>query len=188
MNPDGNPAPLAQARRRDSLDKRERVLTALAAFEHEGQKITHTALARTAGVSTWLTYTPGLREHIEAARRRQQPPPLPAPEHGADRAPAVVLRAELELACQEIHELRQAKDRLQQALRYQLGRQLDDLTTPDLSARVEELTHRNQELLDQLQQAAAENTALQAQVTRLEDDLAAARTSLRRMIREENRN
>ncbi|TDT94182.1 hypothetical protein EDD99_8094, partial [Streptomyces sp. 846.5] len=57
MNPHGNPAPLAEARRRDSLDKRERVLTALAAFEHEGRQITHAALARTAGVSTWLTYT-----------------------------------------------------------------------------------------------------------------------------------
>ena len=186
MNPQGNPAPLAQARRRDSLDKRGRVLTALTAFEHEGRKITHTALARTAGVSTWLTYTPGLREHIEAAQRRQQGPP-PTSEHDARLTQPATLRTELELARQEIHEPRQAKDRLQQALRYQLGQQLDDLTTPDLSARVEELTRRNQELLDQLHRAAAQNTALQERAARMEDDLAATRTSLRRMIREENR-
>jgi chromosome segregation ATPase len=187
MNPQGNPASLAQARRLDSIDKRERVLTTLAAFEHEGQKITHAALARTAHVSVWLTYAPGVREPIEAARRRQQIPPQLAAEHAPHGAPAATLRTELELARQEIHELRQLKDRLQQALRHQLGQQLDDLTTPDLKARVEELTRRNQQLVDQLHQAAAENTALQNHASALEDDLAAARTSLRRMMREENR-
>ncbi|MFI7246355.1 hypothetical protein [Streptomyces qinglanensis] len=41
-------------------------------------------------------------------------------------------------------------------------------------------------LADQLQQTTSENTALHARITELEDDLAAARTSLRRMIRDEN--
>jgi chromosome segregation ATPase len=186
MNPQGNPAPLAQARRRDSIDKRQRVLTILAAFEQEGRRITFTALARSARVSTWLTYAPGVREHIEAAQHRQQAPPPPTTER-TRHAAAATLRTELELARREIHALRQAKDYLQQALRYQLGQQLDDLTSRDLSARVEELTRRNQELLDQFNQAAAENTALQEHNLRLEDDLAAARTSLRRMIRDENR-
>ncbi|WP_329309635.1 hypothetical protein [Streptomyces sp. NBC_01262] len=49
------------------------------------------------------------------------------------------------------------------------------------------LTPRPQ-LTDQLQQATTENIALHAHVTALEDDLAAARTSLRRMIRDENLN
>ncbi|MFF7904103.1 hypothetical protein ACFZCV_36180 [Streptomyces sp. NPDC007920] len=73
MNPHGNPHTLAQARRRVSLDKRQRALTALAALERQGEKITHAAVARTAGVSTWLTYTDGIREHIEAAQQRRQP-------------------------------------------------------------------------------------------------------------------
>ncbi|WP_329429197.1 hypothetical protein [Streptomyces anthocyanicus] len=82
MNPRGNPHTLAQARRRTSLDKRQRALTALTTLEQQGKKITHTAVARTAGVSTWLTYTEGIREHIEAAQQRQHPttprPPAPA--------------------------------------------------------------------------------------------------------------
>ncbi|WP_234365729.1 hypothetical protein [Streptomyces sp. RTd22] len=73
MNPRGNAHTLVQARRRDSLDKRQRVLTALTTLEQQGKKITHTAVARTAGVSTWLTYTEGIREHIDAAQQRQQP-------------------------------------------------------------------------------------------------------------------
>ncbi|MFG2472623.1 hypothetical protein ACGFXB_45505 [Streptomyces canus] len=75
MNPRGNPHTLAQARRRTSLDKRQRALTALTTLEQQGKKITHTAVARTAGVSTWLPYTEGIREHIEAAQQRRHPTP-----------------------------------------------------------------------------------------------------------------
>ncbi|MGW2184229.1 hypothetical protein ACWCXX_41140 [Streptomyces sp. NPDC001732] len=81
MNRRGNPASLAQARRRDSLDKRGRVLTTITALESNGQPVTHAAVARAARVSTWLTYAPGIREHIEAAQTRQArtTPPHKAP-------------------------------------------------------------------------------------------------------------
>ncbi|GAA2842943.1 hypothetical protein GCM10010441_78570 [Kitasatospora paracochleata] len=67
-----------------------------------------------------------------------------------------------------------------------LAYQLDALTTHDLTARIDELTRHNHRLADQLQQATTHNSALQEHITTLEDDLAAARTSLRRMIRHEN--
>ncbi|MFW6725249.1 DUF6262 family protein [Streptomyces sp. MAR4 CNY-716] len=185
MNRQGNPAVLARARRRDSLDKRQRVLTALAALEHDGTKITHTAVARTAGVSTWLTYTDGIREHIDAARTRQSRTPAVPPPPGTAPTPAG-LRAELELARKEIKELRQERDRLHSALRHQLGQQLDTLHAPDLTARVDDLTRENHHLADQLQHATTENTDFRHRITALEDDLAAARTSLRRMMRTEN--
>ena len=128
MNRQGNPAVLAQARRQTSLDKRQRALTALAALEREGHKITHTAVAKAANVSTWLTYTDGIREHIDAARTRSAdtPPTLVAGPH-APLTPAG-LRAELETARQEIKNLRQERERLRSALQHQLGRQLDALS------------------------------------------------------------
>ncbi|WP_228992676.1 DUF6262 family protein [Streptomyces sp. DH8] len=183
MNPRGNAHTLVQARRRDSLDKRQRALTALTTLEQQGKKITHTAVARTAGVSTWLTYTEGIREHIEAAQRRQQqsvPRPVPA------RNPGATLRTELELARQEIRALREERDQMRQALQHQLGQQLDDLSATALSGRVDELRCHNQRLADQLRQTTDENTVLKARVVSLDQDLAAARTSLRRMIRSEN--
>ncbi|MEU8837037.1 DUF6262 family protein [Streptomyces sp900116325] len=185
MNQQGNPETLAQARRQHSLDKRQHTLTALATLERDGQKITHTAVARSAGVSTWLTYTEGIREHIDAARQRQArtAPALPGTE--AALTPTG-LRAELENARQEIRSLRQERDRLRDAMRHRLGQQLDSLITPDLANRVDELTHHNHQLADQLQQATDENTALHARANSLEQDLAAARTGLRRMIRTEN--
>ncbi|MFF9573414.1 hypothetical protein [Streptomyces sp. NPDC014685] len=90
MNRSGNPAILAQARRRASLDKRPHTLSALAALaalEHDRTRITFTAVALAAGVSTWLTYTPGVREYIEAAQRRAScwvsPRPRKPPSFGS---------------------------------------------------------------------------------------------------------
>ncbi|MFE2246185.1 DUF6262 family protein [Streptomyces lavendulae] len=182
MNARGNAHTLVQARRRDSLDKRQRVHTALATLEQEGKKITHTAVARTAGVSTWLTYTDGIREHIEAAQRRQQP-------KGSEAAPARnpnTLQMELALAKQEIRALREEREQMRQALQHQLGQQLDALSTTALTARVDELSHHNQRLTDQIRQTTEENSVLAARAASLEQDLEAARTSLRRMIRHEN--
>jgi cell division protein FtsB len=67
-----------------------------------------------------------------------------------------------------------------------LGQQLDALHAPDLATRADELNHQNQQLTSQLQQAVAAHSTSEARITALEQDLAAARTSLRRMIREEN--
>ncbi|MYV40195.1 hypothetical protein GT030_15320 [Streptomyces sp. SID1328] len=154
-------------------------------MEQQGKKITHTAVARTAGVSTWLTYAEGIREHIEAAQQRQHPT-TPSPAH--TRSTTATLRTELELARQEIRTLREDRDRMRQAIQHQLGQQLDALDTGHLTERVDELTRNNQRLEDSLQQVTDDNHRLHARVGTLETDLAAARTSLRRMIREENTN
>lgn len=104
MNPRGNPAPLAEARRRHSLDKRARVLTVLAALEKQGQPLTFAAVARAARVSTWLAYAPGVREHIEAAQLRQAHS-TSITAAGSTPNPRS-LRTELEIARQEIKALR----------------------------------------------------------------------------------
>ncbi|MFF6961668.1 hypothetical protein [Streptomyces sp. NPDC008317] len=117
MNPNGNPAPLVQARARISADKRQRAL------ERGHQPVTPTAVARTAGVSTWLTYTDAIRPNIQAAQTRQATQPVPPPSPTS----ATGLRAELELARKEITQLRRERDQARTAVRHQLGRQLDAL-------------------------------------------------------------
>ncbi|KOU76292.1 hypothetical protein ADK57_05075 [Streptomyces sp. MMG1533] len=159
-------------------------MTAIQSLERDGNSITHTAVARTAGVSTWLTYAEGVREHIRAAQARQNARPTTGHPHSPLSSAA--LRTDLELARQEVTTLREERDRLRTAMSHHLGQQLDAISGQNLTTRVEELTQHNHQLADQLQQATTENTALHARVTELEDDLAAARTSLRRMIREEN--
>ncbi|MEV7412893.1 hypothetical protein [Streptomyces althioticus] len=81
---------------------------------------------------------------------------------------------------------RDERDRLQAALRHQLGQQLDALHAPDTAARADQLNALNQDLTRRLEEAASENATFRARITALEEDLIAARTSLRRMIRTEN--
>jgi hypothetical protein len=177
-------AKMVQARRRDSDTKRARVLVTLEYMRNEDIPITFAAVARQAGVSTWLVYAPGMREHIDHARTRQhrQPPTEPAGD-----AHIRGLQADLALARAEIRRLRADRDQQQQHLRRALGARLDDMAKADLVARIDELTRVNNALGTTTDTHRRDNETLRARITELEDDLAAARTSLRRMIRAENR-
>ncbi|UJW32444.1 DUF6262 family protein [Saccharothrix sp. AJ9571] len=181
----GRPELLRAARRQDSLTKRQRVLTTLERMERDRERVTYAAVARAAHVSTWLVYADGVREHIDAARQRQATQPA-RDERAGLSASAASLRTDLALALHEITDLRAERDRLRGNLQRQLGRQLDTLTHRELVDRIDELTRDNQRLTDQNRQFTADNQQLHQQVTDLEDDLAAARTSLRRMIRDTN--
>ncbi|MGH3812094.1 MAG: DUF6262 family protein [Pseudonocardiaceae bacterium] len=176
---------LREARRRDSLTKRQRVLHTITELEGRSEPISFAAVARQARVSTWLVYAEGIREHIHAARARQAN--QPAADRRAGHSPSTAsLRTDLELARDEITTLRAERDQLRAAMRHQLGRDLDALTSAGLATRVDELSRHNQQLTDHNQQLTTENQVVRARVDELETDLAAARTSLRRMIREQN--
>jgi hypothetical protein len=69
-------AALKAARAKDSKLKRRRALAALEALEASGAAITFTAVAKAAGVSTWLVYAGGIRE---THRRGSTPPEQPSP-------------------------------------------------------------------------------------------------------------
>ncbi len=181
----GQPEALRDARRRDSLTKRHGVLAALKRMEHDREPVTFTAVARAANVSTWLAYADGVREHIDAARKRQAAQPIQDQRAGLTPS-AASLHTDLELARQEIKNLRTERDKLRHNLQKQLGRQLDQPTHQELLTRINELTQHNQHLADQNRQLTTSSEQLQQRVTDLEDDLAAARTSLRRMIRDTN--
>ncbi|MFD0443921.1 hypothetical protein ACFQ10_17980 [Streptomyces indonesiensis] len=62
---------LREARKQDSLAKRTRVLAVVDEMKAKGEPITFLGVAKAAGVSNWLVYAEGVREHIEAARKSQ---------------------------------------------------------------------------------------------------------------------
>lgn len=183
MTPPSNAAEMIQARRQDSDTKRTRVLAALQHLHDQGAPITFAAVARQAGVSTWLVYAPGVREHIDRARARQRS--HPAADDRDARARGV--ETDLALARSEIRKLRAERHQHQQQLQRALGARLDNIAKADLLARVDELTHANTELTSRIESYQHDNEILRTRVSGLEEDLAAARTSLRRMIRTENR-
>jgi chromosome segregation ATPase len=179
-------AVLREARRKDSLTKRQRVRAAVDEMAAGGQPITFAAVARSARVSTWLVYADGVREHIEQARRRQAAHPLRHNRAGA-AASTAGLATDLQLATEQIRQLRAERDKLRERIRLHLGEQLDQISSKTLLERIGELTDDNQRLASQHRQAAAENEQLRARIAALEDDLAAARTSLRRVLKQANR-
>jgi hypothetical protein len=184
-------AGLRAARAKDSADKRRRTLEAIHALEAAGTPITAAAVAHAAGVSTWLIYTDGLREHLDTARRRQaqpagSPPRTAAPRGQAPPTPAG-LRTDLALARAEIHQLRADNDKLRHRLRLQLGAEIDAPNPAELITRVAELESLTRQLLAERDARTAEADHAQHRIHELEDDLTAARESLRRVIKDHNR-
>lgn len=184
-------AGLRAARATNSADKRRRALAAIEALEAAGTPITASAVANAAAVSTWLLYTDGLREHLDAARRRQsQPTSSPTrPAAPGDQAPITPagLRTDLALARDEIRRLRVEHDKLRHRLRLQLGAEIDGPDRADLITRVADLESTARQLLAERDARTAEADHAQHRIHELEDDLTAARESLRRVIKDHNR-
>ena len=184
------PAMLA-ARAKASHDKRQHVLAAVQALEAAGTPVTPAAVAAAARVSTWLVYADGVREHVQAARQRQTerghaPEPAAPPARGEPVTQAS-LRTDLAVAQNEIRRLRAERDKLRGRLRLQLGAEIDGPDRADLIARVAALEAASRQFAAERDARAAEASHAQRRVPELEDELTAARESLRRAIRQANR-
>jgi len=182
---------LRAARAKDSQDKRRRVLAAVQALESAGVPVTAAAVAAAAGVSTWLVYADGIREHLDAARGRQTNHPgttVPATPHDAQPPETPTsLRTDLAIARAEIHRLRVDHDKLRTRLRLHLGAEIEGPQRAELIARVVALEACNRQLVAERDARAAETHTAQRAIQELEDELTAARESLRRVIRDNNR-
>ncbi|MEU0738626.1 DUF6262 family protein [Streptomyces sp. NPDC006134] len=177
---------LRESRQKDSQTKRAKVLATLDAMKAKGEPITFTAVARAAGVSNWLVYAEGMREHIEAAMKGQAKAERRKGQAGAN-ASAASLATDLALVREENKALREERDRLKKAVQRSLGAQLDQAGTKELTARINELLAAVERLTLERDEIRAERDELKAKLTETEDDLAAAREAGRRMLRHVNR-
>ncbi len=181
-------AALHAARAQDSNTKRERALVALHQLHASGRRVTFAGVARDARVSTWFTYNQrDVRAAIEAAVAEQL-------EHGMavaatpprERVSATSLHTELALTRQELAEARRDRDRLRTKVQLALGAELDEVTRHQLVDRIQQLERLNDEHLDANREAQQTIEALRTRLLTVEDELAAARISLRRVIKSEN--
>ena len=182
-------AALRDAREKDSREKRNRALAALGALEAEGAPISFVAVAKAAGVSRSLVYAEGVRDHVEAARARRGEPGLPAVPARAARLPATAesLRTDLAVAREEIRRLRAEEAALKKRLRLQLGAEIEGPDKAQLITRVADLEAANRQLVAERDARVLEADTARRRTAELEDELAAARESLRRVIRQQNR-
>jgi hypothetical protein len=135
--------------------------------------------------SPGLVYADGVREHIDQARKQQAGRKIRGRQRGLQRS-TVSLQTDLELARADNARLRTERDRLKNAVQRGLGHQLNHLAAKDLVTRVDDLTQANQQLITELSRLRTDNERLSRCLTETQDDLAAARVSLRRMIRSQN--
>ena len=170
---------LHAARQRDSHTKRTHVRATIESMLLAGDPVTFTSVARTARVSTRLVYADGVREHIESAIKQQRS--QPDDRRPDDPASIASLRTDLASARNEIARLRADNDKLRRHAQRLLGQQLDQHDNGEFLARVDSLVAENGGLTDKLRQSAQEDAGLHRQITELEEDIAAARTALRRM-------
>jgi hypothetical protein len=179
------------ARAKDSHDKRQRALAAIRALEAAGAPVTATGVAAAARVSTWLVYTDGVREQLQAARHRQadrEPGPgTAAPPGRGEPVTQASLRTDLAVARDEIRRLRAERDKLRARLRLQLGAEIEGPDRAELITRVASLEAASRKLAAERDARAVEASHAQHRIRELEDDLTAARESLRRTIRQANR-
>ncbi|MGW9075129.1 DUF6262 family protein [Streptomyces kronopolitis] len=177
---------LRETRKKDSKTKRAKVLATVDAMKAKGEPVTFLAVARTAGVSRWLVYAEGVREHIEAAMRSQTKADRRTKQAGRDASPAS-LATDLALVREENKALRDERDRLKKAVQRSLGAQLDQAGTKELTERVSELLAAVERITLERDEIRGERDELKHKLTETEDDLAAAREAGKRMLKQINR-
>ncbi|CBG71182.1 hypothetical protein SCAB_41091 [Streptomyces scabiei 87.22] len=177
---------LRETRKKDSRTKRAKVLATVDAMKARGETVTFLAVARTAGVSKWLVYAEGVREHVEAAVKSQAKAGRRTKLAGRD-ASAASLATDLALVREENKALREERDRLKKAVQRSLGAQLDQAGTKELNQRVNELLAAVERTALERDQIRAERDELKRRLTEAEDDLAAARAAGKEMFKRINR-
>lgn len=95
------------------------------------------------------------------------------------------MRTDLEHSRSEVRGLRQENQQLRQSLAARLGVELAHPDPAELAGRLRQVEQHNIELATQLTTAAAHVHQLEAQLAANQDELTAARESLRLMIKQQ---
>jgi chromosome segregation ATPase len=176
---------LLEARKKDSLAKRSRVLAVIDEMKARNEPITFLGIARAARVSNWLVYAEGVREHIEASRKGQAGRKAREQRAGTAASPAS-LATDLEITRAELRRTRDERDRLKAKVQRGLGHQVTQAGTAELAARIKDHAARLERQDAELAQARAEITGLTAERDAALDEIAGLRTALRQMTRQQN--
>ncbi|MGW8890064.1 DUF6262 family protein [Streptomyces sp. NPDC055749] len=176
---------LRASRAQDSETKTARALEAVDGLLRTGRRITVAQVAREAAVSTWFVYNqPRVHEAVEAAisAQREQGHRISS-SPAAQRVSSAGLQTDLALAREEIKDLKRERDRLRERVRLSLGAELEESDRAQLVGRGQELERENAALRTELGKTQECRSALEGRLREAEDDLTAARASLRKAMR-----
>jgi len=184
---DPRTANLIAARQKASRDKKTHTLHTLERLQRSGARISFAAVAREAGVSTWLVYNSSeLKQAITDAMKQPARHDDPSPSSASPTSPAS-LRTDLELARHEIAALRRSERTLRARLQRTLGAEIEQIDRSELVARIADLETLVANLRTENTGLAEANTRLTDLVAQQRDDLDTANTLLRRYMKEASR-
>lgn len=165
------------------MTKRAKVLAVVDDMKAKGEPVTFLGVAKAAGVSNWLVYAEGVREHIEAARKGQTGARSREQKAGST-ASSASLATDLELTRTEFRKVREERDRLKAAVQRGLGQQVDQVGSAELVTRIQELNGQLQQRDSELTAARAEAERLRAELEEAQDNLGGLRVALKQMMRD----
>jgi hypothetical protein len=142
-------------------------------------------VARAAGVSNWLVYAEGVREHIEAARKGQAGRQTREQRAGGAVSTAS-LAIDLEFARAELRRVREERDRLKAKVQRGLGHQVNQAGTAELVARIKDLIAKLERQEAELEEARAATVRFASERDSALDEIAGLRSALRQMTRQQN--
>jgi hypothetical protein len=179
-------ARLRQGRERDSREKRARALRACADLVTAGIPVTHTRVARVANVSPWLTYNAQeIRAAIDLASAGQIRDGLADPNisrKAGPRATVASLRTDLDMARDEVKDLRAERKRLRARLEQRLGAEVESASATELFERLREVEDANRQLRQSLTERDKQAMTLAERVAELEQEVEAKEQALRAMM------
>jgi chromosome segregation ATPase len=179
---------LIAARQQASRDKHIHTLNSLANLQQSGARISFAAVAREAGMSTWLVYNSSeLQQAITNAMKTHACQPDPPPRSADSPTSHAGLRTDLELAQHEIAALRRAERKLRDRLQRTLGAEIEQIGRSELLARIDDLETVVAKLRTENTTLAEANARLTQLAAQHHDDLDAANTLLRRYMKEASR-
>lgn len=185
--PDPRTDKLIAARRLDSRTKYERTQQALATLVKNGNRISFAGVAREAKVSTWLLYNNSDLKRAITEAIKHQTNSASRPASTARSASVDSVRTDLELARQEITQLRRSERKLRDRLQRTLGAEIEEIDRSELIARIADLENLVTKLRADNTELLETNARLTQLVDQQRDDLDSANTLLRRYMKEASR-
>lgn len=179
---------LIAAKKADSRRKRDAVFRSITALAGEHHRITIPAIARHAGVSTWLIYNvPELKQAVHnAARQQTGKTNLPAAPAGGS-ASVSSLTNELAHLAARLKKTTAERDKYKDIIKSSVGAQLEQRSTDELATRIQELEHALARARNQLQESEHQLTQTRDKLEDAEDQLRAARRNNRVLIQDNNK-
>ncbi|NMR32493.1 DUF6262 family protein [Crystallibacter degradans] len=179
---------LIAAKKADSRRKRDAVFRSITALAGESDRITIPAVARHAGVSTWLIHNvPELKQAVHDAARRKTGKTNLRAGPARDSMSVSSLTNELAHLAVRLRKTTAERDKYKDIIKSSVGAQLEQRTTDELTTRIQGLEDALARARNQLQESEQQLTQTQDKLEDAVDQLRAARRNNRILIQDNNK-